>query len=207
MRIRRTTSLQMESRARKPTKKQLPSVSVSLVIFILRSVTFPTEILLQVSAVIIKRRLYTHESKLKEFFLFSSIISRRQRIVSVFSSIFLSISRLLRPGTKRRTLSFFCSCLIIFSSKKKNYVSAFSWNLSEKPRNKAAIFKLQILFIERSAVIDEGDYQLCKQVLFHPRFSCVSHKYLRISKSRQQSSRITFLCQKFAVINEEGDYS
>ena len=106
MRIRRTTSLQMESRARKPIKKQLSAVSVSRVIFLLRSVTFPTEILLQVSAVIIKRRLYTHESKLQEFFLFSSIISMRQRIVSVFSSIFLSISWLLRPGTKRRIKSF-----------------------------------------------------------------------------------------------------
>ena len=30
----------------------------------------------------------------------------RQRIVSIFSSIFLSISRLLRPGTKRRIKSF-----------------------------------------------------------------------------------------------------
>ena len=129
----------------------------------------------------------------------------RQRIVSVFSSIFVSISRLLRPGTKRRTLSFFCSCLIIFDLKTNNIVSVFSRNQSEKPTKQSRY--LQVSFLEGSAVIDEGDYQLFKQVLFHPRFSCVSYKYLRISKSQQQSSHITFLCQKFAVINEEGDYS
>ena len=56
---------------------------------------------------------------MKEFFLFNLIISKmRQRIVSVFSSIFLSISRLLRPGTKRRIKSFSASFDYLYLKEK-----------------------------------------------------------------------------------------
>ena len=116
--------------------------------------------------------------------------------------IYLSITP---TRNKEKNKEFFCLHSITCTSRKRMLYS-FSTSYDTKNPTKQSRY-LQVSFLEGSAVIDEGDYQLFKQALFHPRFSCVSHKYLRISKSRQQSSRITFLCQKFAVINEEGDYS
>ena len=122
MRIRRTTSLQMESRARKPIKKQLSAVSVSLVIFLLRSVTFPTEILLRSSAVIIKRRLHMHESKSKEFFpvQFDYLQDETKNCIYFLFNI-LSISQLLRPGTKRRIRVFLSSFDYLYHKEKNSF--------------------------------------------------------------------------------------
>ena len=106
-----------------------------------------------------------------EFFLFLSIIPTRN---------------------KEKDPEFFYSRLIIFDLKTKNVVPVFSRNQSEKPAEQSSNLQVSNSFLEGSAVIDKGDYLLFKQVLFHPRFSCVSHKYLRISKSRQQSSRLLF---------------
>ena len=78
----------------------------------------------------------------------------------------------------------------------------------KSPQNKAAIFKFQILFIERSAVIDEGDYLFFKQVFTLSKVFLQIVQYLRKkkdahfkpqSKSQRQSS-----CH-YAVIIDIGD--
>jgi len=108
---------------------------------------------------------------------------------------------------------FFCSCLIIFSSKKKNYVSAFSMNESEKSTSQSSNFLVKTnSLLERSAVIeDKGDYQFSSsKFLFCLKFSCEITKYVRnkgkCSFTQQYHKAGDKSSCYYAVINFHGDY-
>ena len=145
MRIRRTTSLQMETSARKPIKKQLSAVSVSLVIFLLWSVTFPTEILLRSSAVIIKRRLHMHESKLKEFFpvQFDYLQDETKNCIYFLFNIFIYLS-ITPTRNKEKNKEFFCLHLITYTSRKRMFYSFSTSYGSPKADNKAAVLLFSV---------------------------------------------------------------
>ena len=90
-----------------------------------------------------------------------------------------------RARNSQEPHEFFCSHSITFNSwTRKRMLNQFSLRILTKrksPQNKAAIFKSQVLFIERSAVIeDKGDYQFSSsKFLFRLKFSCESQKYVR----------------------------
>ena len=82
-----------------------------------------------------------------------------------------------RARNSQERYEFFCSHLITFNSwTRKRMLNQFSLRILTKrksPQNKAAIFKFQILFIERSAVIEHKcDYQFLQASFYPTRFSC-----------------------------------
>jgi hypothetical protein len=91
-----------------------------------------------------------------------------------------------RARNSQEPHEFFCSHSITFNSwTRKRMLNQLQFSLRiltkrKSPQNKAAIFKSQILFIERSAVIEhEGDYQFFSaSFLPYQKFSCRLYNYI-----------------------------
>ena len=91
---------------------------------------------------------------------------------------------------KEKDPEFFCSCLIIFSSsKKKNYVSAFSMNESEKSTSQSSNFLVKTnSLLERSAVIKTRAITNSLQASFYFVKSFLANHKIRMEKKENAHS-------------------